>query len=81
MNTPNRFVVVTFAQPFFHLKFVDLDSENSTDWQHNQAEGEIVVDSRNEPGLNAVNLMMQTGAKLWSQGAEFRKIARTFPDT
>ena len=81
MNTPNRFLTVTFSLPFFHLKFVDLDSENSVDWQHNNAEGEIIVDSRNEPGINAVNTIMQTAAKLWSQGTPFEKIVILFPDT
>jgi hypothetical protein len=81
MNTPNRFIIVTYSHPFYHLKFIDLDSENSVDWQHNSAEGEIDVDLRNEPGIGAPTTILQLASQLWAQGATFQKIARTFPDT
>lgn len=81
MDTPNRFVVVSYCWPWYHLKFVDLLSEKSVNWQHNSAEGEINVDLRNEPGIGAVNTILQVNVQQWSNGATFAKIAINFPDT
>jgi hypothetical protein len=81
MNTPNRFVIITYSQPLYHLKFVDLTSENSADWQHNSAEGEIDIDLRNEPGIGAPTTILQVATQMWMNGATFQKIAITFPDT
>jgi outer membrane protease len=80
MNNPKRFVVAHYRLPFFYLKFVDLDSENSSDWQHNSAEGVMTLDLANDIGVNASGVILQAATQLWCAGTSFTTISRKFPD-